>query len=213
MRMNQEREQIAAFGKKMVAAGFLKGTSGNLSIFNPELGLFAISPSGIAYDQIGPEDVVLMDLEGRVAEGSKKPSSEFEMHSVFYRERQDIRAILHTHSVFATTLACLRLDLPPVHYMIAVAGPNVRCAAYAPFGTKALADNALIAMKDRRAVLLANHGLLAGAETLSEACNIAEEIEYVAEIYCRTKTAGHPVILSENEMKEVQEKFKNYGQK
>jgi len=211
--MQAEREAIVAYGIKLIETGLTKGTGGNLSVFDPELGLFAISPSGIDYVKITPEDVVVLDLEGHILEGDRTPSSEVDLHRIFYQNREDIRAVIHTHTMYATTLSCLGWDLPAVHYMVAVAGKNVRCADYATFGTPELARNAFEAMKDRRAVLLANHGLLAGAPDLANAFNITEEIEYVAEIYTRTLAIGEPVILGDEEMTLMAEKFKSYGQK
>lgn len=210
--LQKEREEIVQYGKKLVTSNLTKGTGGNLSIYNRKEGLMAISPSGIDYFKIKPEDVVVLDLEGKKIEGDKKPSSEYEMHRIFYANRVDINAIIHTHTMYATTIACLNWDLPPVHYMVALAGLNVRCAKYATFGTKELAENAFEAMKDRKAVLLANHGLLAGDKDLANAFNITEEIEYCAELYYRTKCIGEPVILSEDEMRIMLEKFKTYGQ-
>lgn len=210
--MKNEREQIVEYGKKLIDANLTKGTGGNLSIFNREKQLMAISPSGIDYFKIKPEDVVILDLEGNRVDGDKSPSSEYEMHRIFYENRRDIDAIIHTHTMYATTIACLNWELPPVHYMVALAGLNVRCAKYATYGTKELAENAFEAMKDRNAVLLANHGLLAGAKDLANAFNITEEIEYCAELYYRTKCIGEPVILSEEEMTLMLDKFKTYGQ-
>lgn len=212
MLMKEERELIVEYGKKLISAGLTKGTGGNLSIFSRKERIFAITPSGIDYYDIKPEDVVVLNLKGEKVEGDMKPSSEVEMHRVFYERRNDIDAIIHTHTMYATTLACLNWSLPPVHYMIATAGLDVRCAKYATYGTKELAENAYEAMIDRKAVLLANHGLLAGGMNLAEAFNITEEIEYCAELYYRTKCIGNPVILPEGEMKLMIEKFKTYGQ-
>lgn len=212
MLMKNEREQIVEYGKKLIDANLTKGTGGNLSIFNREKQLMAISPSGIDYFKIKAEDVVILDLEGNKVDGDKSPSSEYEMHRIFYENRRDIDAIIHTHTMYSTTIACLNWELPPVHYMVALAGLNVRCAKYATYGTKELAENAFEAMKDRNAVLLANHGLLAGAKDLANAFNITEEIEYCAELYYRTKCIGEPVILSEEEMTLMLDKFKTYGQ-
>ena len=212
MLMQGEREQIAEYGKRLVTSNLTKGTGGNLSIFNREKGLMCISPSGIDYFKIEPQDVVVLDLKGNIVDGDKDPSSEYEMHRIFYANREDIDAIIHTHTMYATTLACLNWSLPPVHYMLALAGLDVRCAKYATYGTKELAENAYEAMKDRYAVLLANHGLLAGAKNLANAFNITEEIEYCAELYYRTKSIGEPIILPEEEMVSMLEKFKTYGQ-
>lgn len=213
MLMQEEREEIVEYGKKLISIGLTKGTGGNLSIYNRAKKLMAISPSGMDYFKTKPEDVVILSIDGEKVDGDKMPSSEFEMHRIFYKRRTDMDAIIHTHTMYATTLACLNWPLPPVHYLVALAGLDVRCAKYASFGTKELAENAFEAMTDRKAVLLANHGLLTGAKDLLNALNITEEIEYCSEIYYRTKCAGEPVILSEEEMKLMLEKFKTYGQR
>ena len=212
MILREERELVVEYGKKLITSGLTKGTGGNLSIYNREKELMAISPSGIDYFQTRPEDVVVLNLKGEKIDGGKDPSSEYEMHKIFYEKRRDINAIIHTHTIYATTIACLNWDLPPVHYLIALAGPDVKCAKYATFGTRELAENAFQAMENRKAVLLANHGLLAGAEDLANAFNITEEIEYCAELYYRTKSIGEPVVLTDGEMEIMAEKFKTYGQ-
>jgi L-fuculose-phosphate aldolase len=213
MLMKQEREQLVEYGKKLVTSGLTKGTGGNLSIFDREKGLIAITPSGIDYFETKLEDIVIMNLDGKIVEGNRMPSSEYELHKIFYEKRDDIDAIIHAHTMYATTISCLAWELPAVHYMIALAGKNVRCADYATFGTMELAENAFESMKDRRAVLLQNHGLLAGANDLANAFNTTEEIEYCAELYYRTKCIGEPVILPDTEMTLMAEKFKTYGQK
>lgn len=213
MLMRKQREEIVEYGKKLLTSGLTKGTGGNLSIYDRESGLIAISPSGIDYFQTRPEDVVILNINGEKVDGDKVPSSEFELHRIFYERRKDLDAIIHAHTMFATTIACLNWNLPPVHYMIALAGKDVKCAKYATFGTMELAENAFEAMKDRKAVLLANHGLLAGANDLLNAFNITEEIEYCAEIYYRTKCIGEPVILPDEEMSLMLKKFETYGQK
>lgn len=213
MKLLEERREIAEYGRKLIEMGLTKGTGGNLSIFCRSEGLMAITPSGIDYFEIRPEDVVVMDLEGNVVEGERKPSSEYAMHRIFYEKRTDINAMIHTHTMFATTIACLNETLPPVHYMLALAGPDVRCAKYATYGTVELAENAFEAMKDRKAVLLANHGLLVGGKDLAYCLNTTEEVEYVAELYYRTRGIGTPVILSREEMDRMAEGFKTYGQR
>ncbi|MEQ6390281.1 L-fuculose-phosphate aldolase [Bacillaceae bacterium S4-13-58] len=213
MLLEKERNNVVEYCKKMTRTGLTKGTGGNISIYNREQGLLAISPSGIEYDIMKPEDVVVLDLEHNVVQGNRKPSSELAMHSIFYKNREDINAVIHTHSTYAKTLASLRITLPPVSYLVAYAGHDVKCAEYASFGTEELANNAFKAMEDRKAVLLANHGLLAGAADIKNAFNIAEEIEFCAEIYYRTKSIGDPVLLDEKEMDFMLEKFKSYGQK
>jgi len=212
MKLELEREKIIKYGRKLVESGLTKGTGGNLSIYNPEEGLMAISPSGIDYFDIRLDDIVVMDLDGNVVEGDKKPSSEYAMHKIFYAKRDDIFSVVHCHSIYSTTISILREDLPASHYMIALAGNNVRCAEYATYGTKQLALNAFEAMKDRYGVLLANHGLLTGADCIENAFNTAEELEYVAETYYRARSIGDPVILPDQEMEVMKEKFKTYGQ-
>lgn len=213
MLLSLERELIVEYGKKLITSGLTKGTGGNISIYNRRENLMAISPSGLEYFETKPEDVVVLNLKGEIVEGNRKPSSELEMHSIFYQRRTDINAIVHTHSPYATTIAALNWELPAVSYLVAYAGLNVRCAKYATFGTKELAENAFEAMTDRKAVLLANHGLLAGTHDIANAFNIAEEIEFSAEIYYRAKSIGEPVILPEDEMVRMLEKFKTYGQR
>ncbi|MBY0223880.1 L-fuculose-phosphate aldolase [Mammaliicoccus sciuri] len=213
MLLEQERMKIVEFCNKLITQGLTKGTGGNISVFNRDKNLMAISPSGIEYQKLTPEDIVVLDLKHNIIDGKNKPSSELSMHSIFYRERKDINAVVHTHSTFAKTLASLRWELPAVSYLVAYAGRNVRCAEYASFGTDELAENAFAAMQDRKAVFLANHGMLAGAIDLENAFNIAEEIEFCAEIYYRAKQLGEPILLSDEEMDQMLERFKSYGQK
>ncbi|HDR7793236.1 TPA: L-fuculose-phosphate aldolase [Bacillus luti] len=212
MLLQKEREEIVAYGKKMISSGLTKGTGGNISIFNREQGLVAISPSGLEYYETTPADVVILNLNGEVIEGERKPSSELDMHLIYYRNREDINALVHTHSPYAKTIASLGWDLPAVSYLIAFAGPNVRCAPYETFGTKQLAEAAFEGMIDRRAVLLANHGLIAGANHIKMAFTVAEEIEFCAQIYYQTKSIGEPKLLPEDEMENLAKKFEGYGQ-
>lgn len=212
MKLELERKKIVEFGKKLVDVGLTKGTGGNLSIYNSEQRLMAISPSGIPYYETKLEDIVIMDLKNNKIEGTKQPSSEYQMHKIFYEKRSDIFSVVHCHSIYSTAISILRENLPASHYMIALAGKNVRCADYATYGTQQLADNAFAAMKDRKAVILANHGLLTGADCIENAFNIAEEIEYVAETFYRAKSIGNPIILEDKEMAKMEKKFKTYGQ-
>ena len=212
MLLEKERELIVEYGKKLITSGLTKGTGGNLSIYNREKGLMAISPSGLDYFETEPADVVVMDLEGNIVEGDKKPSSEFGMHGIFYKKREDIDAVVHTHSIFSTVLATLRWPLPASSYLVAFSGLDVRCAEYASFGSMELAENALKAMEDRYAVFLANHGLLTGAQDMANAFAKAEQIEHCAEAYYRAKSIGEPVILDEAEMEKMIKKFQTYGQ-
>lgn len=213
MLLLNERELLVEYGKKLIDKNLTKGTSGNLSIFNREKELFAITPSGIDYYKTRIEDIVIMNLNGNVVEGNKKPSSEYNLHRIFYVNRDDINAIVHAHTVYSTVLSCLKMSLPSVHYMIASAGKDVRCAEYATFGTEELAKNAYDAMRDRKAVLLANHGVLTAGKDIFEAFSILEDVEYVSELYIKAKNVGEPVIIDDKEMGKIIEKFKSYGQK
>lgn len=211
MLLQKEREDVVEYGKKLIASGLTKGTGGNISIFNREMGLVAISPSGLDYFATTPEDVVVLNLDGEVIDGKRKPSSELDMHLIFYEKREDLNALVHTHSPYAKTIASLGWELPPVSYLIAFAGPNVRCAPYETFGTKELAKVAYEGMIDRRAVLLANHGLIAGGNNIKIAFTVAEEIEFCAQIYYQTKAIGEPKLLGEEELKVLAKKFETYG--
>ncbi len=212
MLMQDEREAIVEYSIKLIEHGLTKGTGGNISIFNRQEKIMAISPSGLDYYKTKPEDVVVLDLEGNRVEGSRKPSSEYNLHRIFYLRRDDCNSVVHCHSMFSGVLACLHWTIPASHYMIALAGKDVRCAKYATFGTQELAENAFEAMKDRNAVLLGNHGLLAVSTDLPNAFNTAEEIEFCAEMYYRAKCVGEPFILPDDEMALMAEKFNKYGQ-
>ncbi|MEI5992165.1 L-fuculose-phosphate aldolase [Enterococcus crotali] len=212
MQMIEERKKLITYGKKLLQDNYTLGTGGNLSIFDRENKLMLITPSGIPFQEISEADLVLMTLEGTVVEGDKKPSSEWFMHKIFYEKRTDLNSLIHAHTIYSTVLAELRWTLPATHYMIAVAGPDVRCAKYASYGTKELAENAYAAMEDRKAVLLANHGVLVGHKDLENAYNVLEEVEYCSNIYYRAKSVGEPVVLDDAEMLRMATKFETYGQ-
>ena len=211
------REAIVATGREMNALGINRGKSGNVSARWRE-GTFdgyLITPSGMPYVSIGPADVVAMPSEGGTdaVRGGRRPSSEWRFHRDIYRVRDDAEAIVHTHSPFATSIACLRLAIPAFHYMIAVAGgDDIRCALYATFGTQALSDHAVEALEGRRACLLANHGMIAIGASLEAALALAVEVETLAEMYWRARQLGEPHLLSGAEMETVIAKFRTYGQ-
>ncbi len=211
MKLQSERSAVLSFGKKMLAAGLTTGTGGNLSVRDPDTGLIALTPSGVEYPAMTEEDVVLLDPEGTVVDGKRKPSSEAGFHLALYRKRPDIGAVVHTHSTYATTLACLHWEIPPVHYLIGFAGKKVPLAPYATFGTEALANNVADGIGAQNAVLLANHGLVAVGADLASAFACAEEIELVARIYYQARCAGTPRLIDDAEMDRVIEKFKSYG--
>lgn len=212
MILEKEREQVIEYSLKLLSEGLTNGTAGNVSIFNREEGLVAISPTGVNYSELTPEMISIVDLEGKLIEGLK-PSSELEMHMILYRNREDVNAVIHTHPVYTTVLACLRQDLPAIDYMIAVTGATkVRCAEYASYGTKELAENAYEAMGSSLAVILANHGLTTAGKDIANAFNITVQVEYISNLYIKARNIGEPIILPDNEMNSMLERFKTYGQ-
>jgi L-fuculose-phosphate aldolase len=213
MLLEEERKTIVEFGRKMLTSNLTTGSGGNLSIFNREKGLVAITPSRIEYFKTTPEDVAVMTLEGQIVEGDQKPSSEVYIHLGLYRQRSDANAVVHTHQVYATTLACLNWELPAVHYLVGYSGGKVPLAPYATFGSQELADGILSTIGDYNACLMANHGLVTLGPTIDRAFATAEQIELVSRIYYQAKCIGTPVILSEEQMGEVLKKFTSYRPK
>ena len=213
MLLQNERELVVEYGRKMSADRPCTGTSGNISIYVPEQGLMAISPSGIGYFDTRPEDVVVMDLEASIVEGTRKPSSEWALHTLFYKNKPHIRAVVHTHSMYCTTFAALGRPLQAVHYAIADAGAaEIPCAPYSPFGTLELAEAAVETAGDSAAVLLGNHGLVACGRDLAGAYGLALNMEYVAELQYRALCVGTPNVLGKEAMEDVMERFKSYEQ-
>lgn len=213
MLLQKEREEIVEYGKKMSSAGLSSGTSGNISIYNAEEKLMAISPSGIGYFDTKPENVVVIDLDANIVDGDKKPSSEWALHTVFYKNKPAARAVVHAHSIFCTTFAVLNQPIRAVHYVIGDAGTaTVPCAPYQTFGSVELAEGAIEACGDGDAVLLGNHGLLTCGSSLKSAYRLACNMEFIAEVQYRAMCIGKPVILSDKEMDHVMDKFKSYGQ-
>ena len=211
------RQAVIATALKMNALGINQGKSGNVSVRWGE-GYF-ITPTGLAYEQTMPDDIVFMELGKKheenhdAVQAARLPSSEWRFHHDIYARRPELHAIVHTHAVHATTLACLGRGIPAFHYMVAVAGgKDIRCAPYATFGTQQLSDFALQALENRKACLLANHGLIAAGTTLDQALALAVEVESLAHMYYQALQIGTPVILPDDEMERVLEKFKTYGQ-
>jgi L-fuculose-phosphate aldolase len=204
------RREIVAACQDMNRRGINQGTSGNISARVAEG--FLITPSGLPYDEMKPADIVLMKPDGSHV-GRLKPSSEFRFHTSIMATRPEVGAVVHTHSMFATTLACLGLEIPAVHYMIAAAGgSNIRCVPYITYGTQELANAALKALEGRNACLLANHGMIVVGPTLKRAMWLAVEVETLAAQYWRALQVGKPNILSDAQVQTVMEKFRTYGQ-
>jgi L-fuculose-phosphate aldolase len=203
------RSEMVCITKRLDELGLNRGTSGNLSARFGE-GML-ITPSGMGAEGLTEDDIVFVHMDG-TARGRWQPSSEWLFHRDIYAQRADAGAVVHTHSVAATALACLRRDIPPFHYMIAlIGGDNIRCAQYATFGTQALSDNALAALKDRKACLLSNHGMIAAGKDLDEAFKITVEVETLSEMYLRALQVGEPVLLSAQEFQDAQRRFGGYG--
>ena len=204
------REQVIATARALNALNLNRGKAGNVSARVD--GAFVITPSGMAYDALAAGDLVAVSDSGAVA-GSRAPSSEWRMHQAIYAARSEVGAIVHAHSPFATAIACLDRRIPPFHYMVAVAGgDDIRCAAYATFGTAELAVHVVAALAGRRACLLAHHGLIAVGANLDRALALAVEVEALAEIYCRALAIGEPALLSAAQMADVAQQFSEYGQ-
>ena len=202
------RVRVIAAAKRLAALGLNRGRSGNVSVRVD--GGFVITPSGKSYDTLAVNDLVT--VEGDEPRGERKPSSEWRLHRDIYAKRPEAGAIVHTHSSFATTLACLRKPIPAVHYEIAFAGGgDIRCAPYATFGTQELSDYALAALEGRSACLLANHGSVAFAPSIEEALTLADKVEELARTYWQALQVGDPAILDPAEIARVLEKFKTYG--
>jgi L-fuculose-phosphate aldolase len=208
------REDVVGTARAMNAAGINRGKSGNVSARLRRAGFdgFLVTPSGLPYERTSAGDIVAMTLDGDV-HGTRVPSSEWRFHRDIYRARDDVGAIVHTHAPFATTLACLDRGIPAFHYMIAIAGGHdIRCAPYATFGTQALSDAALAALHERKACLLAHHGMIAVGRDLERALALAVEVETLAEMYWRALQVGEPARLPDHEMDVVLAKFATYGQ-
>jgi L-fuculose-phosphate aldolase len=175
-----------------------------------------VTPSAVPYPEMAEADLVVLSLgatvpAGTVLGGTRKPTTEWPMHAAIYRGRPEVGAVVHTHATFCTTLATLRREIPPFHYMVALAGGHsIRCAPYAPFGSEELAGHALAALEGRTACLLANHGMLALGATPGEALELAAEVEGLAELYWRALQVSDPVLLSAEEMAEALRRFGAY---
>jgi len=208
--MQNLSEKLLNTSQKLTSLGLNVGTAGNCSVRVNEAA-FLITPSGVATDAMTATSMVRMQFDGSV-EPNKTPSSEWRFHRDILHHRPEINAVVHTHSMFATTLACLHLEVPAFHYMIAVAGgDNIRCAPYALFGSQALSDAALVALFERKACLLGNHGMIALGRDLDEALAVALEVENLCAQYWRTLQIGKPHILNAQEMRDVFQQFKGYG--
>lgn len=210
MKEHAAASRLAEAARRTASLGLNSGSAGNLSLRLGEG--FLITPSGLPNETLGPEQMVRMDMDGHYR-GSLKPSSEWRIHRDIYRARPDAGAVVHAHSPYAVSLACLRRPIPPFHYMVAVAGGrDIPCADYATFGTEALSKAVLAALDGRSACLMANHGQVAVGADLEAALALAVEVEALAAQYWRASLMGEPVLLDDTEMEDVLQRFHSYGQ-
>lgn len=210
MQYESLRREMIATCNFMNDRGINQGTSGNLSVRVDEG--FLITPSGVPYAEMVPEDIVLMHLDAS-HHGERKPSSEWRFHRDLMVKKPEVGAVIHLHSRFCAALSMLRQPIPAVHYMIAAAGgPTIPCVPYVTWGTQELADLIVQALSDRLACLLANHGMVAIGPNLKKAAALAVEVETLAAQYWHARVLGDPFILPDDEIARVIEKFKTYGQ-
>ena len=216
------RNEIIRTALRMNELGINQGKAGNVSARTtppPPVardggdGGFLITPTGVPYEETRPEQIVLMHMNGE-HEGDVLPSSEWRFHRDIYAAiGENVNAIVHTHSPYATTLACMDRRIPPFHYMVAVAGgSDIPCAPYATFGTQELSDHVVAALQHRNACLMSHHGMIACGANLQKALALAVEVETLARMYWQALQIGEPALLSENEMRVVIDKFQTYGQ-
>jgi len=202
------RQLLLDTSRRLLELGLNRGSAGNASLRCRD-GML-ITPSALPVTEMTPESMVFLDLDGSVVRGGT-PSSEWRFHRDILASRPEIGAIIHTHSSFATTIACLGKEVPPVHYMIAMAGAdNIRCTPYALFGGQCLSDHALEALRERKACLLGNHGMIALGSDLADALAVTVEVEFLCEVYWRSLQAGEPRLLTAQQMHEVKRKFVDY---
>ena len=209
--MNRLREDLVVTARRMSDLGLTPGMSGNVSVRTPT-GLL-VTPSGMPYSELVPDDAVEVKHDGSMRAGQRTPTTEWQLHRDILGARQDISAIVHTHSLFCTTIACLRREIPAIHYMVVLAGADaIPCAEYATFGSAQLALNAVSALRGGNACLLANHGMVALGRSLPEALRLAAEVETLAAQYWHAAQIGAPHVLDRDELDRVRARFAGYGQ-
>ena len=206
------RQALITQARWMNDSGLNQGTSGNLSVRHGNTML--ITPSATPYDDMTPETIAAMPIEGDYGhwDGPLKPSTEWRFHLDIMRARPEVNAVVHTHSTYAAALAMARKSIPAAHYMVAIfGGDSVRCSGYATYGTKELSNEALAALEGRSACLLANHGLLTTGPNLDKAMWLAVELETLSRQYCLSLMIGGPVLLTEADIADTQKSISSYG--
>jgi L-fuculose-phosphate aldolase len=209
MQLSDERAAVVEYCRKMQADDLTVGTSGNLSVRSGDL--IAVSPSGVNYDQLTPESICVVDLDGNVVEADLEPSSEVPMHTAVYRAT-DAGAVVHSHPLYGTTLSVTMDEVPPVHYMIMLLGGPVRVAPYARFGSPELAQGSVDAMVDRTGVLLRNHGATTYGDTMEKAYSRSLYLEWVCRLFHHASQLGKPALLSDEQLDDVAKALGTYGQ-
>ena len=205
------RKNIIKFSKLLNKTNLSPLRSGNISVRYKNG--FLITPSGMKYENLKPKDIVFVNMKGEFNKQKNKPSSEWKFHKDIYKNKKESNAIGHCHSKNALVLSCIRKKIPAFHYMVAVAGGiDIRCAKYATYGTSDLSKNIITALKQRLACLIENHGQVSFSDNLSNAFELAQEVEYLAEQYLECLRVGKPKILSLSQMNKVLAKIKNYKQ-
>lgn len=201
MLLQKERQQVREYCIKMFERGLTVGTSGNISVFNRNEGLYAISPSDMDYYEVKDEDVVIMDINGNVVDGKQRPSSEFRTHQIFYQNREDVNSVIHNHAKAATAVSCLYKDVPPIHEMIIVnGGDEIITSPFTKSGGQELADVVFKTMGERNGILVGSHGMVTVGADVGEALFIAEEMEFVCDIYLKTAPIGGVKILTHEDV-------------
>jgi L-fuculose-phosphate aldolase len=209
MQLPDERAALVEYCRRMQADDLTVGTSGNLSVRSGDL--IAITPSGVVYDDLTPEAICVIDLNGNVVEADLDPSSEVPMHTSVYRAT-DAGAVVHSHPLYCTALSVTMDEVPPVHYTIMLLGGPVRVAPYARYGSPELAQGSVEAMVDRTGVLLRNHGATTYGDTLAKAYTRSIYLEWVCKLYHQAKLIGEPTLLSQSELEEAAKALDTYGQ-
>jgi L-fuculose-phosphate aldolase len=205
----EKRRSIIDACQRMNTLGINQGTSGNISLRHGA-GML-ITPTSVPYEEMRPEQIVLMNLDGAFNPG-QRPSSEWRFHRDILKARPEAQAVVHAHPPYATTLAIMGREIPPLHYMIAAAGGDtIRCAPYATFGTEELSRHAVAALENRQACLLAHHGMIAIGPSLAKAMWLAVEVETLARQYHGCLQIGTPPLLSKSEIENVRARMAGYG--
>ncbi len=210
--LSAERRAVAALGRQLLESGLTRGSGGNVSVRSGDR--VAVSPSGIPYEDVSPDTVPVVDLDGTVLEGELEPSNETPLHTMIYDERPEIGGIVHTHSPYASTFASLGEPIPASHYLIAYAGREVPVAGYEPPGTEALGELATEALgTEHNACLLQNHGVIAVGEDGEDAMEVAEMVEFVARIHYQASAIGEPIVMDDEDLDDLVDMFRSYRQK